>query len=118
MQTYNKKLVIAVDFDGTLCQTKFPKILKQTKKQIELLKNLKKLKKKGHKLILWTCRGDNKKYPSLTEAIKWCKSKGLTFNTINKNVKGQKKLSGYSPKVMADIYIDDKSINYKNWKNL
>ena len=59
MQTYKKKLVIAVDFDGTLCQTKFPKILKQTSKQKKLLNDLKRLKKKGHKLILWTCRGDN-----------------------------------------------------------
>ena len=118
MQTYKKKLVIAVDFDGTLCQTKFPKILKQTRKQKKLLNDLKRLKKKGHKLILWTCRGDNKKFPALSEAIKWCKSKGLTFNSINRNVKGQKKISGFSPKIIADIYIDDKCINLKNWKNL
>ena len=48
-QTYKKKLVIAVDFDGTLCQTAFPKILKQTKKQKQLFENLKKMKKRGHK---------------------------------------------------------------------
>ena len=83
MQISKKKLVIAFDFDGTLCQTDFPKILKQTKKQKKLLNDLKNLKK-GHKLILWTCRGDNKKFPALTEAIKWCKKKGLTFNSINK----------------------------------
>ena len=118
MPIYRKKLIIAVDFDGTLCQTNFPKILKQTKKQKKLLNNLKKLKKKGHKLILWTCRGDNKKFPALTEAIIWCKRKGLTFNSINKNIKGQKKISGYSPKIIADIYIDDKCINIKNWKKL
>ena len=118
MQTFKKKLVIAVDFDGTLCMTDFPKILQQTPKQKKLLENLKKLKKKGHKLILWTCRGDNKKYPALTDAIKWCKKKGLTFNSINKNIKGQKKISGFSPKVIADVYIDDKCINYKDWKNL
>ena len=118
MPIYKKKLVIAVDFDGTLCQTDFPKILKQTKKQQNLLQDLKKLKKKGHKLILWTCRGDNKKYPTLTEAIQWCRKKGLVFNSINKNVKGQKKLSGYSPKIIADIYIDDKCVNIKNWKKI
>tara|TARA_Y100000748_G_C15371272_1_gene439867 strand:+ start:452 stop:811 length:360 start_codon:yes stop_codon:yes gene_type:complete len=117
-QTNKKKLVIAVDFDGTLCQTSFPKILQQTEKQKKLLKNLIKLKKNGHKLILWTCRGNNKKYPALKEAINWCKKKGLIFDTVNRNVKGQKKISGYSPKVIADLYIDDKCINYKNWKNL
>ena len=36
----------------------------------------------------------------------------------NIGVKGQKKISGYSPKVIADIYIDDKCVNYKNWKNI
>jgi histidinol phosphatase-like enzyme len=113
-----KKLVIAVDFDGTLCKTDFPKIIKQTKIQKKLLENLKMLKKKGHKLILWTCRGDNKKYPALTDAVNWCKKQGLIFNSVNKNIKGQKKISGYSPKVIADIYIDDKCINYKNWKNI
>jgi histidinol phosphatase-like enzyme len=113
-----KKLVIAVDFDGTLCKTDFPKILTQTKKQKKLLINLKKLKKNGHKLILWTCRGDNKKYPALSEAIEWCEKRGLYFDSINKNIKGQKKISGFSPKVIADIYIDDKCINYKNWKSL
>ena len=46
MQISKKKLVIAVDFDGTLCQTDFPKILKQTKKQKKLLNDLKNLKKK------------------------------------------------------------------------
>ena len=80
--------------------------------------DLKKLRKKGHKLILWTCRRNNKKYPALAEAINWCKKKGLIFDTVNKNVKGQKKISGYSPKVIADIYIDDKCVNYKNWKNI
>ena len=117
-QIFRKKLVIDVDFDGTLCKTQFPKILYQTKKQKELFENLKKLKKKGHKLILWTCRGNNKKYPALSEAINWCKKKGLIFDTVNKNIKGQKKISGYSPKVIADIYIDDKCVNYKNWKKL
>ena len=118
MQAYKKKLVIAVDFDDTLCKTAFPKILTQTKKQKTLLENLKKLKKKGHKLILWTCRGNNKKYPALKQAISWCKKRGLYFDSINKNVKKQKKLSGYSPKVLADIYIDDKCVNHRNWKNL
>ena len=50
-QISKKKLIIAVDFDGTLCQSDFPKILKQTNKQKKLLENLKKLRKDGHKLI-------------------------------------------------------------------
>lgn len=110
----DKPVTIAVDFDGTLCEYDFPKIGKQTKEQKELFKILIELKKRGNKLILWTNRGDNEKYPVLSEAIKWCSDKGLEFDSINQNLKSQKKLSGYSPKIIADIYIDDKCLEFGN----
>jgi len=112
----SKKLTIAVDFDGTLCEHAFPGIGKQNEHQKELMVKLIQMRKEGHKLILWTNRGDNEDYPVLTEAINWCKEKGLEFDAINRNLAGQKKLSGYSPKVMADIYIDDLAVNIKDWK--
>ena len=108
----NKKLILAVDFDGTLCEYDFPKIGIQNEQQKDLMGVLIAMKKEGHKIILWTNRGDNKDYPVLTEAINWCKSKGLEFDAINENIPGQKKLSGYSPKIMADFYIDDKSMEF------
>ena len=114
----SKKLRIAVDFDGTLCDFAFPQIGKQTQDQKELMNTLIKMRKDGHKLILWTNRGDNKEYPVLTEAIEWCKEKGLEFDSINENLQGQKKISGPSPKIMADIYIDDLAINVKDWKQI
>ena len=43
---------------------------------------------------------------------------GLEFDAINQNLPGQKKLSGPSPKIMADIYIDDLAINIKDWKQI
>jgi hypothetical protein len=76
-----------------------------------------KLQNQGHKLILWTNRGDNEQYKSLTEAVEWCKSKGLEFDAINQNLPTQKKLSGYSPKIMADYYIDDKVLSFSDDKN-
>ena len=112
----DKKLTIAVDFDGTLCDFAFPKIGKQTEDQKELMETLIQMRKDGHKLILWTNRGDNKEYPVLTEAIEWCRKKGLEFDAINQNLPDQKKLSGPSPKVMADIFIDDLAINVKDWR--
>jgi hypothetical protein len=108
----NKKLVIAVDFDGTLCEYAFPKIGNQSPEQVELMTLLINLRQRGHKLILWTNRGDNEQYKSLTEAVKWCGEKGLEFDAINENLPDQKKLSGYSPKIMADYYIDDKAITF------
>lgn len=103
---------VAVDFDGTLCEYAFPKIGNQTLEQKELLEILIELKKEGHKIILWTNRGDNVQYKVLTEAIDWCRSKGLEFDAINENLPDQKKISGYSPKIMADYYIDDKALQF------
>lgn len=112
----NKKLTIAVDFDGTLCEYAFPDVGDQTEQQKKLLNLLIKLKEQGHYLILWTNRGDNDKYRCLTEAIEWCKNQGLEFNSINANnpEKEAKKLSGSSPKIMADFYIDDKALEFGN----
>ena len=77
---------IAVDFDGTLCEYAFPKIGNQTPEQKELLELLIELKKEGHKIILWTNRGDNEEYKVLTEAVDWCRSKGLEFDAVNENL--------------------------------
>jgi hypothetical protein len=108
---------IAVDFDGTLCEYAFPKIGEQTDNQKKLLETLISLKQKGHKLILWTCRGDNEEFPCLTEAIKWCKKQGLEFDTVNENIPGTKKLSGPSPKVVADFYLDDRALQFNDQTN-
>jgi hypothetical protein len=108
----DKKLVIAVDFDGTLCGFAFPKIGEQSEQQKELMSLLIKMRSEGHKLILWTNRGDNEEYPVLTEACEWCKERGLEFDAVNENLPDQKKLSGPSPKIMADFYIDDKALRW------
>lgn len=112
------KLTIAVDFDGTLCEYAFPKIGEQKKTHKELMNKLIQMRNNGHKLILYTCRGDNDEYKVLTEAIAWCKERGLEFDAINENIPGFVKKSGYSPKPVADIYLDDKSLNVKDWKHL
>jgi hypothetical protein len=114
----DKKLTIAVDFDGTLCEYSFPEIGKQTDDQIELMKTLIEMRKEGHKLILYTCRGDSEELPCLTEAVKWCYQRGLEFDAINKNVPDFIKKSGYSPKPVADIYLDDKALNISDWRKI
>lgn len=114
----SKKLTIAVDFDGTLCEYAFPEIGEQKDIHRELMKQLIKMRKEGHKLILYTCRGDNDKYKVLTEAIEWCKEKGLEFDSVNENIPEFIKKSGYSPKPVADIYIDDKAININDWQQI
>jgi len=114
----SKFLRIAVDFDGTLCQYAFPDIGDPTQDQIDLMNRLIQMRQEGHKIILWTNRGDNEQYSSLTDAVNWCKSRGLEFDAVNSNLPDQKKLSGPSPKIMADIYIDDLAVNVKDWRTV
>ena len=111
------KKTIAVDFDGTLCEYAFPGIGKQTESQKNLMKKLINIRNSGHKLILYTCRGDNEEYPCLTDAIEWCKKNGLEFDSVNENIAGFVKKSGFSPKPVADLYIDDKAVNVVDWKS-
>ena len=97
--------IIAVDFDGTLCENKWPEIGEPINRVIEFIKNK---QKNGTKIILWTCREGKR----LLEAAIWCEKHGLIFDAINESLpESAEKYNGYSRKVYADIYIDDKSIN-------
>lgn len=103
------KLTFAIDFDGCLTEYSFPDIGLQSEEQKELLNVLITLKEQGHKLILWTSRGE----PALQEAIEWCTDHKLEFDDINVNPFFDKK-SGPSPKIVADYYIDDKALEFKS----
>lgn len=71
--------IIAVDFDGTLCENKWPEIGAANEELIEYLCDR---QKNGDKLILWTCRVDD----MLRKAVEWCKEKGLVFDEVNENL--------------------------------
>lgn len=98
------KPVIAVDFDGTLCENTFPYIGKEIPGIIDDLINLQHLH--GAKLILWTCRRDE----LLRVAVEWCAERGLVFDAVNGNLpENIKKYGGDTRKVSADYYIDDRN---------
>ena len=97
-------MVIATDFDGTLCESVWPGI---GAPNTELIEALKKRRTEGDKIILWTCREDER----LQEALEWCKAQGLEFDAVNDNLQEKKDLWGNNPrKIAADVYIDDKAI--------
>ena len=104
-QTLEKRDIIAVDFDGTLCENQWPEIgLPNTK----LIKELIYRRKQGDKLILWTNRVDYK----LENAVNWCKEQGLEFDAINDNLPEiVESFGSNSRKVFANIYIDDRANN-------
>ena len=70
--------IYAFDFDGTLCEDKFPDIGPVREHAME---QAKAIKADGNILILWTCRCGER----LQEAIDFCKSHGLEFDYVNEN---------------------------------
>lgn len=96
-------MIIAVDFDGTLCESSYPEI---GQANIPLIKDLIGKKESGDKLILWTCRAGE----DLDNAVEWCRGHGLVFDRVNENLPEIVELWGNdSRKITADIYIDDKA---------
>ena len=68
---------------------------------------LKAEKSNGAKLILWTCRRDER----LATAVEYCKTIGLTFDAINENLPEMiDYFGGDTRKIYADVYIDDKAL--------
>ena len=98
-------MVIAVDFDGTIVEHRYPLIGKELPFAIETLQ---KLTQEGHRLVLWTVReGD-----LLDEAVEFCRSRGLEFYAVNREYPEEKIEANnhYSRKLKADIWIDDRNL--------
>ena len=96
--------VIAVDFDGVICESNYPYIGKPNQDIINAIKYEKAL---GTKIILWTCRCD--KY--LEEAIEACTNWGLEFDAVNDNIQDLKDIfNNNCRKVSATEYWDDRNI--------
>ena len=95
-------MIIAVDFDGTIVQHRYPLIGRERPFAIDTLR---KLQREGHILILWTIRRGQR----LDEAVEYCLSRGLQFNAVNCNY-GDMDEDSRPGKIYADIYIDDRNL--------
>lgn len=96
-----EKIIVALDFDGTCVEHKYPKI----GKDIGAIPVLKKLVDNGHKLILFTMRSNR----TLDGAVKWFSDNEIPLYAIQTNP-NQKNWTD-SPKCYADLYIDDAGLN-------
>lgn len=97
-------MTIAVDFDGSIVEHRYPKIGEEIPFATETLKIL---AQERHKLILWTVREGE----LLEEAIEWCRQRGVFFYSVNKNYPEEEKShNGFSRKLKADLFIDDRNL--------
>jgi len=97
-------LKIAVDFDGTIVEHKYPEIGKEILFAFDTLKELQKQK---HLLILWTFRTGKE----LEEAVEFCRRNGVEFYAVNKSYPEEEFDEGVtSRKIDADLFIDDRNV--------
>lgn len=102
-------LLIAVDFDGTIVDDKYPSI---GKPRMYAFETLKMLQNDGHRLILWTYRSGSK----LDEAVEFCMKNGIEFYAVNNNYPEEEYSEGISRKIKADVFIDDRNIGgFPGW---
>ena len=103
---------IAIDFDGTIVEHKFPKI---GKTKLFAFETMKQLQKQGHDLILWTYRAEEE----LEEAVEFCRNNGIEFYAINNSYPEEEIDDTISRKIYADVYIDDRNIGgFIGWSKI
>lgn len=98
-------MIIAVDFDGTIVEHRYPEIGKEIPFATQTLKML---IADHHKLILWSVREGK----LLDEAVKWCAERGVEFYSVNRDYP-EETIEGnnhFSRKLKADVFIDDRNL--------
>ena len=98
-------MTIAVDFDGTIVEHRYPEIGPEKPFAIETLKML---VRDRHQLILWSVREGR----LLDEAVQWCRDRGLEFWAVNRDFPEEDitRNENFSRKLRVDLFIDDRNL--------
>lgn len=98
-------MIIAIDFDGTIVEDRYPEIGKLIDGAREVIN---KLYDEGYEIIIWSCRARVGK----ARAIEFLAKNGIKYHRFNEsspaNLKQYNNVD--TRKVYADIYIDDKGL--------
>lgn len=98
-------MTIAVDFDGTIVEHKYPEIGREIPFAVDTLKML---IKDHHRLILWSVREGQ----LLDDAVNWCKERGIEFYAVNRDYPEESidNNQHFSRKLKVDLWIDDRNV--------
>jgi hydroxymethylpyrimidine pyrophosphatase-like HAD family hydrolase len=98
-------MIIAVDFDGTIVEHKYPAIGEEIPFAVDTLKML---RQDGHRIILWSVREGQ----LLEDAVNWCKERGVEFYAVNRDYPEESTENNqhFSRKLKADAWIDDRNL--------
>lgn len=104
-------MIIAIDFDGTIVEHKFPEIGKLRKDAKEVINQL---YNEGHYIIIWTCRYEGF---AVEQMELFLAANDIKYHCINQN--HPELLFSPKPKIYADIYIDDRQVGgLPSWKEI
>lgn len=105
-------MIIAIDFDGTICRSEFPTITGVMPYAKEVIN---RLHADGHYIIIWTCRTEK----NLLDAVNWLLAEGIEFDRVNDEATATEDIYGkrMQGKIYADLYVDDKNLGgFPGWK--
>ena len=103
-----RKIIFAVDFDGTLSLGSFPECGPPNEELITVCKDIisRPREQRNMLLILWTSR----KGEYLDNAVEWSREQGIIFDGINALPPDEDLLfPDDNRKLWADYYIDDRA---------
>ena len=97
-------MTIAVDFDGTIVEHRYPEIGREIPFATDTLRML---AQEGHRLILWSVREGE----LLDEAVAWCRERGVEFYAVNRDFPEEtRNHDNYSRKLKVELFIDDRNV--------
>lgn len=96
--------IIAVDFDGTLVEERWPAV---GPPKVDVIERLKAEQVAGAKVILWTCREG----ALLDDALQFCEAHGIHLDAANENLPELiEQYGGDCRKISATEYWDDRAV--------
>lgn len=99
-----RKLIIAVDCDGTVWTDRYPEIGEPNE---ALLAELRDAQAAGHYIVAWTMREGQDDL-----ICDWFLSQGVVLSAVNDNLPHVKTQWGNNPrKIFADVYVDNLALH-------
>jgi hypothetical protein len=99
------KLVLGIDFDGTIVEEGFPKIGKIKPNTVELMKKAYEL---GHLVIVWTARSGEYEQ----DAVNFLNENNIPYHYINCNPEDPFAIKGeQGRKIFCHYYLDDRAVH-------
>ena len=98
-------MLIAVDFDGTIVEHRYPEIGEEKPFAVQTLRML---IADHHRLILWSVREGE----LLDQAVNWCRERGIEFYAVNRDYPEETLDNNdhFSRKLKVDVFIDDRNL--------